>query len=424
MKFLKIQNILFLVALLGTGLAQAQSFQYINTVPSSGKLKKIASSAFNSSGALFLSDVSSASVMVYDSTGTQIEMITSMVSGPVSVNLKNPAYIYVDHKDNLYVCDISLGKVFVRNTDGTGLNFGEKGSGQGMIGQVGGMAVDYDGYIYLLNLDRNQIDIYSPEGNFLTWVQSDVSSFVKPIAIGINSKNELYVLDSEGPSVFIYDVNGALVNTHRNLTRKQGILVSKLVSMAVLPNGDFLVADAASCSISHIDNLGVVQGTVGSKGKSAKGIFEDVSNIAVGGNARSNFAIIDGSVNQAQLFDLNSLSAATPRGSKRMQLELLSGAKTPIWDMAVSSGGDRYVIPCNNRQQVIIYRKNKDNEFSTLGTKFGDATAIAIDRNNNILVVDRKNKEVIMCDSNGVFLRRFGKDIDPKLKDPVSIAIQ
>jgi len=406
--------------------AYSQSFQYISTSPAdnTGKIKKSSSVALNSAGHLFISDIAAGAIYVFDSTGVQLEVITSISSDKTSLNLKNPAYIFIDHQNQLFIYDASLGKILMRRTDGSGIIFGTKGSELGMIGKVTGVTVDYEGYVYLLNADRNQIDIYSPEGDFLTWIQSDVATFSNPVAIGINSRNELFVLDKEGPSVFIYDVHGSVINTHRNLARKQGVALAKPLSMAVMGNGDFFILDQVSASITHLDQMGIVQGTIGTKGKSSKGVFSAAIGIAVGRNERCNFAVLDESVNQTQLFNLKSVSSPLPRGSKRMQLVAEVDGKAPVWDVAVGKDGSRYVIPYTNRQQVVVYKKNDDNQFTALGAKFEDAAAIATDKVGNLYVVDRKAREIVMFDSTGIFMRKFGKDIPESLKEPTTIAIQ
>lgn len=417
--------IIAFILLIGAG-SYAQSFQYISTSPTdnTARIKKASSVALNSAGHLYISDVSEGAIYVFDSTGVQLEVITSIAGNNQSYNLKSPEHIFIDHQNQLYVYDASLGKILVRRNDGTGLVFGEKGSNLGMIAKVAGIAVDYEGYIYLLNADRAQIDIFSPEGYFLTWIHGDTNSFTDPVAIGINSRNELFVLEKDGPSLFIYDVHGTLINTHRNMSRKQGVSLSKPLAMAVLPNGDFFILDQSSASVTHIDQLGTVQGTIGTKGKSSKGVFGSAIALTVGRNDRCNFAVLDQSVNQAQLFNLKSVSAPLPRGSKRMQIVSQADSKVPAWDIAVAKNGDRYVIPFNNRQQVVVYNGNNDNEFRALASKFDEAVAIASDNNGQIYVVDRKAREIVMFDSTGTFMRKFGKDIPESLKEPTSIAIQ
>lgn len=386
------------------------------------ELKKALDIAVSSNDETYISIPSSKKIAVYNKEGVLIKSITSVRSPEGEVALKTPDYVFIDEKDNLYIYDSGLSKIVVVKKGGDGFLFGSKGSALGQIDQILDIAADGEGYIYLLNGLRKQIDVFSPQGRYVTWIGGTSSTFSSPCAIGINGLNELYVLDKNEASVFMYDIHGNLFNTHRTLSRRANVSLSKPTGLVVFLNGDFAIVDAATNSLSYFNKIAVSGGVLGSKGTSTKGVFENIAAVASGTGKPNSLTILDINAGISQLFNIDNTPAPLHTEIKRAKLIESPPVKAFITDVAVSANGFKYVIQADKRQQIIAYRNGNDNDFSTILGSFQEIISITTDADNNLLVLDRKEKEISVYDKQGVLVRKFGKP--EKLKDPVSIVVQ
>lgn len=385
-------------------------------------LKKANDVVISSKGEIHVSIPGSKKIAVFSQQGTTLNEITSVLSPEGEVALKNPQALFIDSKDFLYLYDAELAKIVVIKPGGKGFLFGQKGSSLGQIDDVLDIAVDGEGYIYVLNGSRKEIDIFSPQGRFVTWIGQAPNTFSNPCAIGINGNNELYILDKEEASVFMYDLHGNLFNTHRTLARRTNVSLSKPIGMVVLLNGDFAILDAATNSLSYFNKIAVSGGVLGSKGASAKGVFENIGAVGSDAALANHLVLLDVGAGISQTFKIEDIPVSLTTEVKRARLIDAPPVKSFIAEIAVAPDGKKYVIHSDKRQQVVVYKKGSDNEFSTLQGSFQEIASIATDAESNLLVLDRKEKEVIVYDSKGVLVRKLGKA--EKLKDPISIAVQ
>lgn len=403
----------------------AQEFNYQFNAPSGAinPARKINSIAIDSDDRLFIADGTTKGIHVYDVAGIEIEVISTISTPSADIALKNPALIAIDSHNNLYIYDDALGLILVKPAQGEGFSFGEKGSGSGQFDRILDITVDSKGYCYVLSGSRKQVDVFSPDGKYLTWIAGTTTSFIDPIALGINGGNELYVMDKEGPNIYVYDIYGNLVNTNRSLANRKAVSLSKPIGMAVMTTGDFFLLDGASGQATLFNRVGLVMGTLGAKGTSAKGVFQDASNI-VCSTAALNVAMLDRSTQTAQVFHTTSPSLVMKPETRRYKLSEINTSRPPAIFISAAPNGNRYVIPATDSKKVIAYKDSSSIDLFTINGKLEDAVSIAVDSISNMYVVDRGAEEVLMFDSIGTFIRKFGKEISDKLKDPTSIVIQ
>jgi tetratricopeptide (TPR) repeat protein/sugar lactone lactonase YvrE len=402
--------------------AGAQSYSFSAMVPvkpDPKQLKAPAAVAINSAGNLFIMDAGTNTIQVFDPTGNHLETIKDINTPAGPVAFKKLKSIFIDAQDNLYVIDEALVKVIVRTRFGQGFSFGEKG---GLIGQFEkplAIAADGHGYIYVLNGKRKQVDVYHKNGDYLTFVAGAAAPFQDPAAIGVNGRNELYVLDRKTTTVYMFDQTGALLRSHASIPG-----ITKVAGMAVFRNGDFFLLDAANQQISQFSREGKPVGKLGSKGKKAdKGVLVNAVFIAAGTSREKSLAILDQKALQAQLFQVATTTPALQPEGKRMQYYTTRTTRPALSTLSVAPNGTRYALRTDNDKKFFAYKDSTTTEvFAAIALT--EPVDLASDRESNVYVIDRKSKEVIMFDKQGVRLRRFGQDIPEKLTDPVAIAIQ
>jgi tetratricopeptide (TPR) repeat protein len=404
-----------------------QEYNHLATVPfeSSGTGKKIISIALASDGRVFMLDDESKAILVYDGKGNLLEKITSFSTDAGTTALLSPTVICLDVQDQLYVYDEELGKIFKRPNKGKAFSFGEKGSSTGQLGKVGCLAADSKGYCYVMNTSSNQIDVYYPDGSFLTWINGTNVPFGDLGSIGVNGADELVVLDKSGPHVFMFDVTGNLVNTNRSLGNKKNIKLEKAVDMTVLQNGDFIILDGSLCQGIHFTRIGNALGTIGIKGTTvSNGVFRNATMIRSNAKTPADVCIFDAASQQVQCFSQKNASPAMKNAPKRLKMISATSARKPAFDLIVAPNQYRYVIPADDHKKVVAYKDTTNVDAFTITGKIEYAVSVAADSASNLFVVDQGADEVLMFDTRGSMIRKFGKEIPDKLKEPTGVVIQ
>lgn len=360
--------------------------------------------------------------------GLPRQTITSVVINGKETSFNSPQCLAADTKGTIAVYDDGLGQVLVIPTQKPAFAFGEKGSGIWQLKDITDMVIDSKGYFYLLNNDLKRVQVFSPEGSFITSIAGGNAPFMKPKAIGINGRDEVYVLDLSEDEVVVYmfDVYGNLVNTNRHLEKKQGVTLNKPKDIAVFSNGWFALANKEKSLIQVFDRLGAPQysfGLLGSKGGQSE--FNEVSEINALSNADVHLlAVTDAVGKYTQCFQFMSSAPAMVAQSKRIRMQRNASSRPTAVDMVVGPNGYRYVIPANATDKVVAYKDTSTSLAFTITNLFKDARALAISAEGQLFVADAGAKEVLQFDANGTLVRRFGKDIPEKLREPVSIVVQ
>lgn len=414
-----------LIFILLSGFAYSQEFNHVLTSPSGAATpaRKLNGFTFDQDMNLYLCDATSKNIHIYDASGNALSTLNAVTTASGEIKLVNPVQLTMDANQTLYIYDEGLGKMLKKPAEGPGLIFGQKGSGLGQITDVLSIAADSRGYCYVLNGSAKRVDVFSPDGNYLTWISGTNVPFDNPIAIGVNAANELYVLEKNATTVFMFDASGNLVNTNRSLSTRKEVSITKPISMAVLPNGDFLILDAVTGKSTMFNRIGVVMGTVGSKGNVGAGVFGDPVTIAGQTNAAL-IAVLDRSTQQVQFLQVKSPSKLNQTDPKRYRYQSVKSSMPPLHALAAASNGLRYAILDKDRTKVVAYRDTTSQDVFSVVGKLKDAVDIAADSAGNFYVIDRDVDEVLMFDDKGTFIRKFGKEIQEKLKDPVSLVVQ
>ncbi|MFM2000063.1 MAG: hypothetical protein RL204_2010, partial [Bacteroidota bacterium] len=410
-----------------TFISFGQGYEYLRSIPAEAPKieKETATIAMGTNGSVYMLDKVAKSIMVFDVYGNIAENLTRFPTAEISLKLEDPTAICVDSQDQLYVYDDALGKIIKRNTKGLCTTFGEKGSELGQIRDITGLAVDSKGYCYALNGEDNRIDVFYPDGTYLTWITGTSVPFEEILSIGVSASDELYVLENPGPNLYVFDIGGTLVNTNRNLSNRKNITIKNIVDMTVLANGEFILLDGETCQAIHFSRVGELIGTVGTKGNTfGNGVFKTATHIRSSLLDPYKIAILDASTQQVQLFNHKSPTPIPGNPPKRVKMSRSTTARKPALDLVVAPNNSRYVIPANDHKKVIAYKDTSEIDLFTLTGQIKDAVALAADNNSNLYVADKGNDEILMYDLTGALIRKLGQEIPEKLRDPVSIVIQ
>jgi len=131
---------------------------------------------------------------------------------PAEGNLIAPAAIAVDSTSVIYVADSHLGKVFGYDLKGTLLTvLGRAGD----VGKPVALASNHArGWIYVADAAGHQVKVFTTLGNLVADLgdpSNPDQDFRFPAAITVDKNGKLYVLDSRGKRVYVYDPAGKFV---------------------------------------------------------------------------------------------------------------------------------------------------------------------------------------------------------------------
>jgi len=215
-------------------------------------LRKPAGLTTDSRGRLLVADSASSVVFIFDEANEEVSFLG--LSAGVGIGLKTPVDVLADDQDRIFVADVGLKSVLVYNSDGTLLNvitdaermsnpaglaldpargrlyvvdsyghrvvvfdastfawiggFGEPGEGAGKFTFPVGIAVDAEGRIYVTDTGSCTVQIFNPEYELVgTFGGRGIapSQFSRPKQIALDSEGHIYVVDAAFDNVQIFN---------------------------------------------------------------------------------------------------------------------------------------------------------------------------------------------------------------------------
>jgi tripartite motif-containing protein 71 len=399
-----------------------------------------------------------ATIQKYDQSGNVLATITP--SQPLG-NGHNYS-MTSDEEGVLYVTDYSNSKIKkIDSATGTVLlSFGSSGTSTGQFNELGAVAVDGSGNIYVSdnatigNQLQGRIQKFDSDGNFIT-------QFLTPgtgnlTGLTIDTSNNIWAVDTISGEVFKFDPAGTLVFKVRGTT---GALINESGStfhpwhsvqdsqsnLYVLddvyggifkfnsngnyitrfggygsdpnefgwPNGlaidedDNLYVSDCGSSVKKLSNDGTYLSSFGTPG-TGDGQFSCPESLAR--DSQGNFYVFDENyptTSRIQKFDAdgNFLLQFGSRGSSTGQFIYLS-------DMVVSPDDDYlYVTDVNNHR---VEKFDADGNYVTSWGSFGTSTGqffylqgLAVDSQGKVYAADGYTGEIQIFDSNGNYLSNF-----------------
>ncbi|MBC8043169.1 MAG: tetratricopeptide repeat protein [Rhizobacter sp.] len=406
---------LLCLTLLSISDAHAQ-YKFIASAPASrdARIKYPEGLAITAEKYVLIADPNSATIYRYDSDGKPLAPLTEL--GKNKLKLRRPTDLFVDSKNDLYVLDKETSSILIQRASGDAIQFGKAGGALGEISDLQSIAVDNSGFVYVLSGSR-RVDVFSPKGQYVSWVGGGTKNFIRPIAIGVNGASELYVLDKEGLVVSIFDPLGNLISA--NAVPAAGI--ADAVDMTVLKNGDYLILDRESGKVSHFNRAGQPQGSIGSKGKASRGVFEKAVALASSPNINDAVLILDQEDKSVQQFQVPASSPAlSPAVEKLDALLLPPDTKTEKFTDFTIAGDLRFVVSSANPRTISGYKENETSPSQRLS--ISRAVGLAGDNAGNLYAIDGDNQEVVMFDKDGTLVRKFGRESPDRLADATGVA--
>lgn len=265
--------------------------------------------------------------------------MTAIVGLEEGVTLQHPTAAVADGGGKVFVSDFLAGLVEFDFTANTVKVIG--GSLIGNLSRLSGIALDAEGHIYVGDMGKPQIAVFSKEGRDIGMLQIPGAKSANLFALD-RERKRLIVPDPLGHEVHIVDLTGKLIKTIRTFRNGDGFTQPNAV--AVDQKGNILVADTM--------------------------------------NARIVIFTPDGEY----------LSHFGERGDGIADFNLIKG-------VAVDSEGHIYVADAKSDKIMIFSDKGDpllvigwhDTTKNMIGG-FSIPLGISIDRNDRIYVVDRMNK--------------------------------
>jgi DNA-binding beta-propeller fold protein YncE len=177
-------------------------------------------------------------------------VIRQRVRGPIN-GFDRPYDIVRGLDGRMYVSEFLGGRVSILSSKGEWLSYiGSKGRENGMFVGPQNLAIDEEGYLYVVDYGNRRISKFDPDGGFILSFGSKTTIFPGILSpTGIAAKNGMvYVADNATKQIYRFDRNGI----YQDIFVKEGL--SGPESLRFLPDGALLVADTNRILVIELDS--------------------------------------------------------------------------------------------------------------------------------------------------------------------------
>lgn len=213
-------------------------------------------------GRVWVADMGVPAVHVIDLARRRVDYIVQAGN----TFLVSPVGVALDRlRQRLYVSDSVLNKVFVLDLNGRLL--GELSTTAG-FGRPAGLAVDAEGRLYVVDVIKAQVDIFSSDGTYLRSLKSNSPpdfKFNLPSNVAVDGAGTVYVVDSMNFRVEVFDAEGRSQRTIGQLGNVPGSF-ARPRGISVDGDGHIYVADASFDNIQIFNREGDLLTFLGQKG--------------------------------------------------------------------------------------------------------------------------------------------------------------
>lgn len=202
--------------------------------------------AFDKTGALWVLERGRSRLSKVDAGGNPVLSFGS--SGSRNGQFDEPGDVAVAGDGSLYVADSGNGRVQGFSSDGVFFRVIDRGVAD-KLRRPAALAMDSRDNLYVLDTSRNTITVYSPAGEPLREFGNDVAreseKLKSPVAL-MATQDELFVLD--GDRVRVYSLEGRLLRTFAAPGRENGEL-SEAVALVARDASAFFVAERGAARV-------------------------------------------------------------------------------------------------------------------------------------------------------------------------------
>jgi DNA-binding beta-propeller fold protein YncE len=157
-----------------------------------------------------------------------------------------PSSLDVDSKENVYVSDDAVNRIFISDKDGNSVgSWGKAGSGDGELNGPWGLAFDKEDNLYIVDGLNSRIQKFTKDGKFLSkWGSqgSGEGQFDMPWGITIDKAGDVYVADWNNNRIQKFSPDGKYLASFGRLGSGPGEL-QRPSGVAVDSDGDVYVTD-------------------------------------------------------------------------------------------------------------------------------------------------------------------------------------
>ena len=177
-------------------------------------------------------------------------VIRQRVRGPIN-GFDRPYDIVRGLDGRMYVSEFRGGRVSILSANGDWLSYiGSTVRDNGMLVGPQNLAIDEEGYLYVVDYGNRRISKFDPDGGFILSFGSRTVLFPGLLSpTGIAAKDGMvYVADNATKQIYRFDRNGA----YQEVFVKEGL--SGPESLRFLPDGALLVADTNRILVIELDS--------------------------------------------------------------------------------------------------------------------------------------------------------------------------
>ncbi len=216
-------------------------------------------------------------------------------------NLSEPVGIAIDSDDNAYVVDSGHARVVRFYPNGTfALSWGGEGSLNGQFKHPTGIFLNKN-YVFVADSGNARIQMFDKNGNFLNaWGIYGIgpSMFHVPIALASDQIGDLFVVDSDRNTIQIFGIGGVYKYQIQSPIAKYSSFSA--IKAIAFDSGDDFYAVSSDDRILKYSSIGNFINFAGSSGVE-DGRFSNPAAIAV--DSKDNFYVADSGNHRIQKFD-------------------------------------------------------------------------------------------------------------------------
>jgi DNA-binding beta-propeller fold protein YncE len=265
--------------------------------------------------------------------------------------------VAVDADGTLYVIDSLQDRIEVFDRDGQPVaTWGESGNGPGQFmfhvaggGFWGDLAIGPDGNLYVLDPFNSRVQVLTPDGTFLReWGELGLEEgqFAAPSGIAVDGAGRVYVTEFGNPQLQVFANDGRFLAAWE-IPAMERALLRELADVAISATGDVWVTDSVNARVIRLDAEGAVIDTFGERGGKPGQMF---SPWGVAVDAAGNLYVAEYGGSRVQVFAPDG----TPLGTIGSIAESPNWLVNPIY-LTISPDGLLYVAD-ELQRQIQIYR--------------------------------------------------------------------
>ena len=263
-----------------------------------------------------------------------------------------PFGLAIDSKGNILVCERENNRIQIFNPEGKFIStFGSKGNGNGQFNGPSGITINSKGNIIICDQDNHKIQIFSAERKFVSTFGSygnENGQFNSPDGICIDLNDNIYICDYGNNRIQIFDPEGKFLLTFGSEGNENGQFGGPC-GVAVNSKGNIIVCEHSNCRIQIFDSERNFISTFGSKGN-GNGQFGNIFQMCI--DLNDNILVCDCSDGIIHIFG--------PNGKYITQFKV--DQPTGI----VADPNSKNVIVCGSDNKVSIFWIESDNKVSIL----------------------------------------------------------